>query len=483
MPALPAPTPITGRLRRGAMLLAIGGLAASLLAPAPAGARTLPCITQLDGRCEAWAFAYDGAAQKDDVSRSVAVSAAGDRTYTAGFTTEADGSMRILVVGIDAATGQTRWTRTFGRAEDQYDSPEAVAVSPDGSRVFEAGSLCGSVSDGSSCDFQVAALDATDGHTMWDLVLDPAQGLDSATDVAASPDGPSVLVTGQASFDGETGTDYLTMSLDADTGEERWSGRYDGPAHGADRASAMVVDGAGGTVLVTGRSLGETATDIATVAYDADTGARRWVTRTGGGEGNAIALGGGRVFVAGRRSAPAPALPVMVAAAYDAGSGQQLWAGSLSDSLYVGGFATDVAAAPDGSRAYAAGFTYRTDGKGLTVVAFDGATGQRAWASNMTNTAAWGLGVSPDGTRVYATGTSIETRDTEHLTIGYDAASGAVRWTGKYEETGPPTGLNSGLTTASFLAMSPDGTHVYVSGMQRPALGASYDALTLAYQA
>jgi len=89
-------------------------------------------------------------------------------------------------------------------------------------------------------------------------------------------------------------------------GAQLWVKRYNGSGNGDDIAFALAVSPTGTAVFVTGESVGTPSVDFATVAYDASTGAKLWVTRyngVGGAGGIAYALGvspdGGRVFVTG----------------------------------------------------------------------------------------------------------------------------------------------------------------------------------------
>ena len=65
--------------------------------------------------------------------------------------------------------------------------------------------------------------------------------------------------------------------------------------------------------------------------------------------------------------------------------------------------------------------------------------------------------MSPDGTKVFVTGLS-DGSTTDYATIGYDATTGTELWVGRYKGSG------SGYDAAFGLAMSPDGTKVFVTG-------------------
>ena len=112
--------------------------------------------------------------------------------------------------------------------------------------------------------------------------------------VVVSPDGDSVVITGNSWGEG-TGSDYLTAVYDTATGEKRWSARYDGSGHGLDVAYSAAFAPSGDHVVVTGRSAeAETGEDFATVAYDATSGEQVWsALYDAGGSGdvaNAVAV-------------------------------------------------------------------------------------------------------------------------------------------------------------------------------------------------
>jgi hypothetical protein len=95
-------------------------------------------------------------------------------------------------------------------------------------------------------------------------------GEDKAEAIAASPGGSHVYVTGIRDG-GPTGDDYATIALDATTGGRLWLSRYD--SGGEDGASALGVSPDGTRVYITGTSNDGTAgDDFVTIAYDALTG-------------------------------------------------------------------------------------------------------------------------------------------------------------------------------------------------------------------
>jgi WD40 repeat protein len=229
---------------------------------------------------------------------------------------------------------------------------------------------------------------------------------DSASSLAVSGDASKVIVTGDSSG-GAVGSDYATIAYDARTSSRLWLMRYDGPGHGDDVASALTISPNGSTVFVTGHSQGpHSGVDLATLAYDATTGARLWVSRYDqrrlNDNANSIAVSpdGSKVFVAGDSEAISLA-PDFATVAYQAEGGVQSW-------LYVYGNASvakSVGVTPDGSRVVVTG----VGSSGFATVAHDAATGLPIWVrgfnpGNHRSSAAAALAVDPGGSNVFVTG-------------------------------------------------------------------------------
>ena len=177
-------------------------------------------------------------------------------------------------------------------------------MDPNGSAVFVSGTARGR---DRGTDFGTVAYDPGSGARVWARrYAGTPNGYDFANAVAVSPDGSTVVVTGGSSSR-RSATDYATVAYRADTGATRWSKRYDGPAAGYDVANALALSRDGARVYVTGESAGRgTSTDYATVAYTARGGARLWSTRYDGPSSEwdlalavAVSPNGARVFVTG----------------------------------------------------------------------------------------------------------------------------------------------------------------------------------------
>src|SRR5204862_169172 len=159
--------------------------------------------------------------------------------------------------------------------------------SPDGSKVFVSGR-----SDGGSTSFDYATLayDAASGAKLWRRRYNgPGDGADAATALGVSPDGAEIFVSGESA--GSTGWDYATPAYDAPSGAGLWRKRYNGPGDGADAANALGVSPDGSEVYVSGSRTEPTGRmNYATVAYEASSGERLWLSSYNGpGKGDDVA--------------------------------------------------------------------------------------------------------------------------------------------------------------------------------------------------
>jgi hypothetical protein len=323
-------------------------------------------------------------------------------------------------VAYDPATGAQLWAQNFN-AGGRYNYASSVAVSPSGATVFVTGQSALGTSPPYNFDYSTVAYDAATGAQLWvSRYNGPGNGDDSASSVAVSPSGSTVFVTGTSQ--GKTsGPDYATVAYDAATGARKWVSRYNGPGNGYDRAASVAVSPAGSTVFVTGTSKGKTSgPDYATIAYNAAAGARKWVSRYNG-------------------------------------------PGNGADR------ASSVTVSPAGGRVFVTGTSKgKTSGPDYATVAYNAAAGARKWVSryngpgNGTDRAA-SVAVSPSGGRVFVTGRSAGAKTgADYATVAYSARTGARKWVKRYDGSGfcgAPSNDH-----ASEVAVSPTGSTVYVTG-------------------
>jgi outer membrane protein assembly factor BamB len=368
--------------------------------------------------------------------------------------------------------GEVVWARRYDSGPGPDDSANAVAASPDGSRVFVTGE--------SHDDFLTVAYDASTGSVQWARRSSaPVDGDNLANAIAVSPDSATVFVTG------ESGYSTRTFAYDAATGTPVWARTYNGNAYGR-QAIAVTPDGA--TVIVIGASRGDaTLDDILTIAYRASTGATLWMRRYNGpadqsDNGNAVVVSpdGSKVFVAGEAG---NGWGDFLALAYDATTGEQLWTRRNDGPRSYGDAAEAVAASPDGEEVFVTGWSSGTESaQDYLTVAFDAGTGTVLWTRryngpwNSTDTGTE-VAVSPNGSTVFVTGSSRgNTSSSDYATIAYDAHTGTVRWLTRYD--GP---LSAPLDQVWGMVVVPDGSKVIVTGQSQDWFYADY--LTIAYDA
>lgn len=108
------------------------------------------------------------------------------------------------------------------------------------------------------------------------------------------------------------------------------------------------------------------------------------------------------------------------------------------------------------------------------------APGTRLWAATADSGARKAIAVSPDGSTVFVSG---EGRTPDHgsdyVTIAYHTSDGSVLWRARYN--GPANGDDFVADGQQALAVSPDGTTVFVTGSTDHPTNLDY--ATVAYDA
>ncbi len=337
------------------------------------------------------------------------------------------------------ASGDQLWATTYDNG-GKNDAAYAEVASPDSSKVFVTGS---SVTDvhSSDYDYLTVAYDVATGAVEWAETFDTGGGRDDqAYAIAVSPDGTKVYVTGTTGELTATG-DYLTVAYDSATGSVLWEAQYNGPGNSNDRAIGIGVSIDSATVFVTGTSDGGSSLDdYGTVAYDADTGSERWVARYTSpcacdDEASALLVSpdGRSVFVTGEAYGVHPY--DFYTLAYDTATGQTLWAArvNVKNKYEDPGY---LAITPDASQLFVVGWSgdgVSTDDDWLTV-AYEAATGVEKWRERLHGADSSiddpeGAAVSADGSRLYVTGRVQTGIFTSYMaTVAYDVTSGAVLW-------------------------------------------------------
>jgi WD40 repeat protein len=305
----------------------------------------------------------------------------------------------------------------------------------------------------------------------------------TASSVAASPDQAVVYVTGITAKTATGLRNEVTVAYNATTGKQLWLQRYQGTGHhprGGPGIPSITVSPDGATVYVAGDlAISGFFNDYLMLAYNAATGAPRWaatpVTSAFAAQFKAAAVSpdSKTVYMTGRRDFfGGNASKSYVTVALNAATGTTKWTASTTTPAHVGHSLTSLALSPDGSTVFIAGSS--------GTIAYDAATGAQLWLDAYKRTydrSRISLAVSPDSATVYVTsGSNAPGSSAPHYwTAALSAATGAQRWQATYRGPGA-----SAATTG--IALSPDGSAVYVTGSAGQASGL-FEYATIAYNA
>lgn len=426
-----------------------------------------------------WVTRYNGPANLWDQANDLGVSPDGSKVFVTGFTTGPRNRRDFATVAYDASTGGELWAKG-------YNGYFAVAleVSPDGSAVYVTGYDNHATT---LYDYATVAYDAATGAELWAKSYNgPGNSYDGANALGVSSDGSEVFVTGRSKGSG-THNDYVTIAYDAASGATLWMRRYNGPASGPDVAFALGVDPQGSAVYVTGFSNGQTGqADFATIAYAASTGTKLWAKRYDGrvdGRDVAYALtvspDGSVIFVTGRSRGTSSGSYATLA--YDASDGGKLWGRRYNGPQSSSDSARALGVSPDGSEVFVTGWSRGTH-RDYATVAYDATAGVELWATRYngpgdSDDIANGLAVSPDGSEVFVTGGSYGSASgSDYATVAYDTSDGGKLWLRRYD--GPGNSYDS----ANAIGVSPQGSEVFVTGASVDSTGYA-DFATVAYSA
>lgn len=259
---------------------ATGVGAVTLQAPGPTQPLASPGISAgASGGEELWVARYNNGSA--DRAAAVAVSPDGTRMFVTGSSNDpVTLEPQYATVAYSTATGAQLWVRRYIGTEQAV--ARAVTVSPDGSKVF----VTGNSPENDGAAFITIAYNAANGAQLWlarySRPSPYVYGVRAAS-MAVSPDGARVVVTGTGYGETQADINYVTVAYTASTGTRLWARSYNGPGNGRDVASSVTVSPTG-RVFVTGSSYGGASrlADYATVAYRGSTGAQVWVARYNG---------------------------------------------------------------------------------------------------------------------------------------------------------------------------------------------------------
>lgn len=407
----------------GARLFVTGSLGITAISPSKRWA-TISYGTAAGRRH--WLQYYQGTDTSSDSTAApvaVAVSPDGSKVFVTGYVTSTGGVRAEATVAYDTATGARLWVAQHIPVVRLVDvSPVAVAVSPDGSRVFVL-----------SNDYTAQAYDTATGNLVWSAIATGLHGISFVYAGAMSPDGSRLFLTGSG-FTPANRKEFQTAALDATTGATLWVQHYIKPHQSFEAnalALAVAVSPGGSMVYVAGQVPGTSGGDVV-LGDDAATGALRW-TRF-------------------------PSLVPVAEAVSPNGS-----------SVFVGG-TTEVG----------------LHNEVLDTQAREADTGALHWTHPQTSrpptgasrTVLRGMAVSRDGSRLVITGRVPINGVPQAVTIAHNPATGRVLWYAVYALS------NQGVegTTPAAVVVSPDSSRVFVTGLGTPAVG-NWNFVTVAYRA
>jgi hypothetical protein len=415
-----------------------------------------------------WAKRYNGPPSGTDAAYDLAVSPDGSHVFVTGFSVGTSSGADYATVAYDSS-GTKLWARRFNGSENTGDVGRAVAVSPDGSTVFVTGRSHGLTTGD---DYGTVAYDVSTGKQLWaSSYTGPKAGDDEATSLAVSPDSATVFVTGHSHGTG-SGADYATVAYDASTGAPRWVSRYNGPANSDDAGLALDVSPDGSSVYVTGRSPSSTGgIDYATVGYNSSNGAQLWATRYNGpanGDDIALSLGvsadGGSVFVTGDSPGSGSGADYATAA-YDSSTGTKRWVSRYNGPANTGDVARSIGSSPDSSTVYVTGDSHGSGtADDYATVAYNASTGAQVWARRYNGPA--NRDDVARSIRLSPDGSTVfVTGHSRGSGSGDDYGTVAYRSSsGAQLWVSRYNGLANGNDSATGLGVSPDGSAVFVTG-------------------
>ncbi len=366
---------------------------------------------------------------------------------TASFSVD-DGCAQALVA-MDAGTGETRWIARERGPDGHCAAPLDLAVDPAGARAYVAGTAR-SFNGGQTG--LVTAYEAADpgslGERTWQQTIGGSDGPAVASAIATSPDGSRVYVAGSSKpAERYNAGEYALFGFDASNGTRVVQGST--PVTG-NMPAAVAISPDGATAFVVGGGIppaGSPMFDIITTAFDTATGAQRWQTNYEGPRAAikssfdsvwfysplAVSPDGRSVFVAGYSTCMhgVNLCNDFVTLSYDAASGVQQWAVRYASETDMN-WLPQIAVHPTGNTVYTVGEsrTAATTKNGrATTLAYNASNGDQRWVGRHSNgqTFPAAAAIAPDGSRIFTGGTTADLEDSNSQTsydafiVGYDA--------------------------------------------------------------
>jgi hypothetical protein len=407
-----------------------------------------PASAALNAHGAIWSHQYDGGGMSYDYGNDVAVSPDGSVSYLAGTIRDLHGRSVFTLMAMDKTTGDTKW-EVQNPNDDSSSQGTSVMASPDGSKVY----LVGTGYTDNSQGF-LAAYDAATGSNIWvnKYLSYPSNGT-----LQVAPDSSKVYYSAIGGV----------YAFDATSGQSLWSGYVPGSSSTLhSRMSALSADGSKLAVIYPANvSWTNEYQNYGTRLFDTSTGQMIWDKEFDGPDqmqdsAHSIAIdpAGHKVFVTGYSTVAGLMISGLgTTVAYDAADGAQLWVHKENTS------GMDLQVTPDGS-SLALVSAHAADGH-LVVTKLNTQDGAVSWRAGDSSTYLVGgksLAMDPSGRRVLAAGH----KNSRSSIQSFNLQTGAVEWSSASDNK------LSHVQTAT-LAMDRSGENAYLVGVQEVAAGDS----------
>jgi len=425
----------------------------------------------ITGTEQLWVARYSGPGSEYDRANSIAVDAAGNVCVT-GASVGSGTGQDYVTIKYDVFGNQI-WIAQYNGPGNFTDYASSLVLDS-GGNIYVTGRSWG----GSGNDYDYATLKYhSTGIQEWVArYVGPGNDHDEATSLAPDARG-NVYVTG-FSYGVGTASDYATIKYDA-SGNQLWVARYNGPGSSFDIAQYLSLDG-GGNVCVTGYSYGDgTGDDYATVKYDAS-GHQLWAARYNG-SGNdwdhAFCLAtdaAGNVYVTGGSEEVGTGLDYATVK-YDA-NGNQVWTALYNGPVDGSDVAHSLALDGNGNIIVAGNSWGDGTGEDYAIVKYD-PSGNQLWVARYNGPGNdWdqlGSLTLDDSGNIYVTGWSTGSGTYfDYATIKFDAAGNQL-WVARYN------GPDNSYDHAFSLALNGSGDLCVTGGSC--GSGTDYDYCTIKY--
>ncbi len=348
--------------------------------------------------------------------------------YVTGFTVGELSDYDICTIKYNEF-GDTLWVRYYNGSGNSEDKAYAIIVDQY-QNVFVTGYA---TSESSGQDIVVLKYDS-EGTLLWDRVY-TSPGIESDKAYAIVLDNiGNIYIAGYMTLAGE-GKNFALIKYSTE-GEYQWASSFSGTALYDDEASSLAMLGDDAVVL-TGYSMDGALPaneNIATVKFNAD-GSQAWVKYiigSGNESDRAYAIvtdGYNSIYITGY--ATTGTMKDIVTAKYD-NLGEPVWVSYYDAYGYDDGASALVLASPD-VLVVTGKVSKGTDvtSEDFITINYNTLDGSTSWTKDYDGTAdaadfANAIAVSPDGSSVYVTGVSSSEVTEDIYTVKYDVATGDV---------------------------------------------------------